>query len=210
MRCYEDVLAERMRALIRKTMDDKDTLGGVVGSRRWACPRAWAAHRAGWPHSTRLMAAVGSIHAVKGVEIGDGSAESLHPGTRSQDELTVVDGNLTLGSDHAGGLERVPKWHAHRGSSGLQTNRHHPEPVEVGQYRDGRSSNDQVQSAATAARCHGRCLSSRPWFASAGGCADRKLGGDSIGEMMPRFDALRRMRLSDLPMDNTPWRFNYE
>ena len=37
-----------------------------------------------------------------------------------------------------------------------------------------------------------------------------KLGGDSIGEMMPRFDALRRMRLSDLPMDNTPWRFNYE
>ena len=37
-----------------------------------------------------------------------------------------------------------------------------------------------------------------------------KLGGDSIGEMMPRFDALRRMRLSDLPMDNAPWRFNYE
>jgi len=27
---------------------------------------------------------------------------------------------------------------------------------------------------------------------------------------MPRFDALRRMRLSDLPMDNAPWRFNYE
>jgi hypothetical protein len=37
-----------------------------------------------------------------------------------------------------------------------------------------------------------------------------KLGGDSISEMMPRFDALRRMRLSDLPMDNAPWRFNYE
>ena len=37
-----------------------------------------------------------------------------------------------------------------------------------------------------------------------------KLGGDSLAEILPRFDALRRMRLSDLPMDNAPWRFNYE
>ncbi|MEJ5226107.1 MAG: chorismate synthase, partial [Anaerolineales bacterium] len=31
-----------------------------------------------------------------------------------------------------------------------------------------------------------------------------KLGGDSLDEMRPRFDALRRAHLSDLPMDNTP------
>jgi len=28
-----------------------------------------------------------------------------------------------------------------------------------------------------------------------------KLGGDSLDEMRPRFAALRRARLSDLPMD---------
>ncbi|HJR78804.1 MAG TPA: chorismate synthase, partial [Anaerolineales bacterium] len=31
-----------------------------------------------------------------------------------------------------------------------------------------------------------------------------KLGGDSIAEMRPRFDTLRRATLDDLPMDNTP------
>jgi hypothetical protein len=35
----------------------------------------------------------------------------------------------------------------------------------------------------------------------------RKLGGDSLEEQMPRFAALRRSRLDDLPMDNKPWRF---
>ena len=36
-----------------------------------------------------------------------------------------------------------------------------------------------------------------------------KLGGDSIEEMQPRFSSLRRARLEDLPMDATPWRFEF-
>jgi chorismate synthase len=31
-----------------------------------------------------------------------------------------------------------------------------------------------------------------------------KIGGDSLIEMMPRFEALRKARLEDLQMDNTP------
>jgi chorismate synthase len=31
-----------------------------------------------------------------------------------------------------------------------------------------------------------------------------KLGGDSLSEMKPRFDQLRKASLDDLPMDNTP------
>ena len=34
-----------------------------------------------------------------------------------------------------------------------------------------------------------------------------KLGGDSMEEMLPRFTALRRARLSDLPMDGSEHRF---
>jgi chorismate synthase len=37
-----------------------------------------------------------------------------------------------------------------------------------------------------------------------------KLGGDSLDELRPRFEALRRARLQDLPMDNVEWRFGYE
>ena len=36
-----------------------------------------------------------------------------------------------------------------------------------------------------------------------------KLGGDSLEEIRPRFDALRRNRTTDLPMDQQPWRFGY-
>jgi hypothetical protein len=31
-----------------------------------------------------------------------------------------------------------------------------------------------------------------------------KLGGDSMDEVQPRFATLRKMRLEDLQMDNTP------
>jgi chorismate synthase len=37
-----------------------------------------------------------------------------------------------------------------------------------------------------------------------------KLGGDSIEEMRPRFDSLRRNNLRDLPVDNREWRFGFE
>jgi chorismate synthase len=37
-----------------------------------------------------------------------------------------------------------------------------------------------------------------------------KLGGDSIEEMQPRFEMLRRNNIADLPMNNTEWRFGYE
>jgi chorismate synthase len=37
-----------------------------------------------------------------------------------------------------------------------------------------------------------------------------KLGGDALEEQLPRFAALRRPRLADLPMDNRTWRFGYQ
>jgi chorismate synthase len=38
----------------------------------------------------------------------------------------------------------------------------------------------------------------------------RKLGGDSLDEMRPRFESLRQSRPDELPMDNVEWRFGYE
>ncbi|MBN1564794.1 MAG: chorismate synthase, partial [Anaerolineae bacterium] len=38
----------------------------------------------------------------------------------------------------------------------------------------------------------------------------RKLGGDSLDEMRPRFAALRQSRPADLPMNNVAWRFGYD
>ena len=37
-----------------------------------------------------------------------------------------------------------------------------------------------------------------------------KLGGDSLDELRPRFEQLRRGRLGELRMDDRPWRFGYD
>jgi chorismate synthase len=37
-----------------------------------------------------------------------------------------------------------------------------------------------------------------------------KVGGDSLAEIKPRVQALRRGKLEELSMDNVPWRFRYE
>ncbi len=51
-----------------------------------------------------LAAALMSINAVKGVEIGDGFATAALTGEANADEMRMRDGVVTFGSNHAGGI----------------------------------------------------------------------------------------------------------
>jgi chorismate synthase len=51
-----------------------------------------------------IAAALMSINAVKGVEIGDGFAAAALPGEQNADELRMRDGVVQFGSNHAGGV----------------------------------------------------------------------------------------------------------
>ena len=51
-----------------------------------------------------IAAALMSINAVKGVEIGDGFAAASLSGEENADEMTMRDGLVTFGSNHAGGV----------------------------------------------------------------------------------------------------------
>ena len=51
-----------------------------------------------------LAAALMSINAVKGVEIGDGFAAAALRGEDNADEMHIVDGTVQFGSNHAGGI----------------------------------------------------------------------------------------------------------
>ena len=53
---------------------------------------------------TTLAAAMMSINAVKGVEIGDGFAAAEIPGEVNADEMEMKDGKLHFRSNHAGGI----------------------------------------------------------------------------------------------------------
>jgi chorismate synthase len=51
-----------------------------------------------------LAAALMSINAVKGVEIGDGFAAASLSGEQNADEMRMDDGRVVFGSNHAGGI----------------------------------------------------------------------------------------------------------
>jgi len=212
VRCYDEPTSERMRALIRQTMEDKDTLGGVIEVVALGVPPGLGSH-VHWDRrlSGRLAQAVMSIHAVKGVEIGDGFAEARLPGTLAQDQLYVEDGAIRQRTNHAGGLEGGITNGAplviRAALKPIATTLTPLDSVDLAtgqaaQTRYERSDFCQVPRAVP-------IVEAMVCFVLADALIE-KLGGDSLEEMRPRFASLRRLQLADLPMDNRPWRFGYE
>ncbi len=107
LRCPDLEAVEQMRTLVRETMLAKDTLGGVFEVIGLGLPVGLGSH-VHWDRrlSARLLAAVGSIHAIKGVEIGPGFENASRFGTEVHDEIfRDGDGNLIRKTNRAGGLE---------------------------------------------------------------------------------------------------------
>jgi chorismate synthase len=211
VRCYDEPTSERMRALIRQTMDAKDTLGGVVEVVALNVPPGLGSH-VHWDRrlSGRLAQAVMSIHAVKGVEIGDGFAEARLPGTSAQDQLYAEDGAIRQRTNHAGGLEGGITNGApvviRAALKPIATTLNPLDSVDLAtgqaiKTKYERSDFCQVPRAVP-------IVEAMVCFALADALIE-KLGGDSLEEMRPRFASLRRLRLADLPMNNHPWRFGY-
>jgi chorismate synthase len=211
VRCFDPEAAERMRVRIRAIIDARDTLGGVIEVAALAVPPGLGSH-VHWDRrlSGRLAQAVMSIHAMKGVEIGDGFAETLLPGTKVQDELYIDGGAIRQRSNHAGGLEGGITNGApivvRAALKPIATTLNPLDSVDLAtgeavKTRYERSDFCQVPRAVP-------IVEAMVCYVLADALLE-KLGGDSVSEMRPRFDALRRMWLDELPMDAKPWRFGY-
>jgi chorismate synthase len=211
VRCYDEATSEQMRAKIRAIMEAKDTLGGVIEVAALHVPAGLGSH-VHWDRrlSSQLAQAVMSIHAMKGVEIGDGFAETLRPGTQVQDELFLEAGEIRQRSNHAGGIEGGISNGApiiiRAALKPIATTLNPLDSVDLAngeavKTKYERSDFCQVPRAVP-------IVEAMVCFVLANALLE-KLGGDSIDEMMPRFEALRKLRLDQLPMDATPWRFGY-
>lgn len=99
VRCPDAVIAERMRAVIEQARDAHDSVGGVVEVQASGVPAGW-----GDPTMDKLDAALGaamlSIPATKGVEIGGGFDMTRRRGSETND---VFDGEH-YASNFAGGI----------------------------------------------------------------------------------------------------------
>ena len=106
VRCWDAGDSERMQAAIAAAHKDGDTLGGVVEVLVYGLPPGLGSYvHADRKIDARLAAAVMSIQAVKGVEIGDGFASAARRGSQAHDEIVRVDGQITRLTDRAGGTE---------------------------------------------------------------------------------------------------------
>jgi len=205
--CPDPAAAEAMQAQIRRAMEARDTLGGVIEAAALGVPPGLGSY-AQWDRrlDARLGAAVLSIPAIKGVEIGPAFANTLLPGTRVHDPIQpsgeASGGRLVRPSDRSGGIEGgistgqpvivraamkpiattlAPQQTVDLGSG---------EPVPT-QYE--RSDFCPVPRAVV-------IVEAMMAFVLADALLE-KLGGDSLGEMLPRFAALRRARLQDLRLE---------
>jgi chorismate synthase len=213
VRCPIPETAEAMRALIRQIMEAKDTLGGVFEVVGLGLSPGLGSY-VHWDRrlDARLMWSVGSIHAIKGVEVGPAFENATRPGSEVHDEIFLgKDDALIRHTNNSGGFE-----------GGITTG----EPVVVraamkpiSTVLNPRRSVDLASGEETQTVYERSDFCAVPRAAVVGEAmmaitlADamlEKLGGDSMVDLLPRLASLRQARLEDLEMDNVPWRFGYD
>jgi len=213
IRCPIPAATEAMRQTISEIMQNKDTIGGIFEVVALGVPVGLGSH-VHWDRrlDALLMWSVGSIHAIKGVEIGTAFDNARLPGSKVHDEIFLAEDGETLvrQTNRSGGFE-----------GGITTG----EPVivraamkPISTVLNPRESVD-LATGETAVTVYERSdFSAVPRAAVVGEAMVaitlangliEKLGGDSLSEMKPRFESLRQAKLEDLPMDNEPWKFGY-
>ena len=200
--CPDAAAAEQMRARIRLAMTERDTLGGIIEVLGFGLPVGLGSFSQ-WDRKldARLGAALLSVQAIKGVEIGPAFENSRLPGTKAHDPIMLAGQSLVRLGLRSGGLEAgmttgqtlglraamkpIPTTLAPQPTVDLASG----QPAET---RYERSDFCPVPRAVVV-------LEAMTCLVLADALLE-KLGGDSLAEQQPRFSSLRQARLSDLPM----------
>ena len=106
LRCLDPEASARMVEEVDAAKRDADTLGGIVEVLAYGVPPGLGSH-VQWDRKldSRLAAALMSIQAIKGVEIGDGFTQARSRGSQAHDEIVPTATGVRRLTDRAGGLE---------------------------------------------------------------------------------------------------------
>ncbi len=106
VRCPDPEVSEKMKAEIDAARYARDALGGEFVVVAEGCPPGLGSY-VDWRDKldARLAAAVMSVNAIKGVEVGMGFEVARRRSSEVQDEILVEDGSLSRASNRLGGLE---------------------------------------------------------------------------------------------------------
>jgi len=231
VRCPDPAAAERMRARIEAIIHAKDTLGGVLEIVALGVPVGLGSY-AQWDRrlEARLAAAVLSVQAMKGVEIGPAFENARLPGTQVHDAMHLS--GAENGHGDAESAERSKKnpsilngsvadriSRSSNRAGGTEGGISNGQPIVIRVAMKPIATTLTPQStvdlaagteAPTRYERSDFCpvpravpiLEAMVAFVLADALIE-KLGGDSLAEMLPRFESLRKAQLGDLHMDNT-------
>jgi chorismate synthase len=106
LRCLDPQASARMVEEVDAAKKDADTLGGIVEVLAYGVPPGLGSH-VQWDRKldARLAAALCSIQAIKGVEIGDAFTQARSRGSQAHDEIIPTPDGVKRITDRAGGLE---------------------------------------------------------------------------------------------------------
>ncbi len=194
VRCPDPAAAEAMRQRIHQIIQQRDTLGGVIEIVALGVPPGLGSFMQ-WDRrlEARLGAALLSVQAIKGVEIGEAFANARLPGTQAHDPIRLQDGKLERPSQRAGGLEggvTIGEPLILRAAMKPIATTLTPQrtvDLATGQETDTTYERSDFCPVPRAVPI----LEGMAAFVLADALLE-KLGGDSLDEMRPRFEALRR------------------
>jgi chorismate synthase len=204
--CPDLSASEEMRRAIREIMTARDTLGGVIEIVALGLPPGLGSFTQ-WDRrlESRLGAAILSVQAVKGVEFGPAFENTRLPGTQTHDPILVMDGQLVRPSDRSGGLEGgVTTGQALVLRAAMKPIATTLTPQATVNLVDGlpQDTNYERSDFCPVPRAV-VILEAMTAFTLADALLE-KLGGDSVDEMLPRFESLRQARLADLYISGQP------
>ncbi len=106
LRCADSATSKKMIAEVDKAHKDGDTLGGVVEILAVGLPPGLGSYTH-WDRrlDSKLAGALMGIHAIKGVELGDGFRTARRRGSSAHDEIINDGSGITRLTERAGGVE---------------------------------------------------------------------------------------------------------
>jgi chorismate synthase len=206
VRCPIESSASQMRAEIEKTIHGKNTLGGILEIVALNVPVALGSF-AQWDKrlEAKLAMAVMSVQAIKGMEVGDAFANARLSGTQAHDPITLERSNLQRSTNRAGGTEggvsNGQPIIVRAAMKPIATTLLPQPTVDLASGTESPTKYERSDFCPVPRAVP--ILEAMVAFVLADALIE-KLGGDSMNEMKPRFESLRKARLEDLPMDNTP------
>ena len=206
VRCPIESSASQMRAEIEKTIHGKNTLGGVLEIIALNVPVGLGSF-AQWDKrlEAKLAMAVMSVQAIKGVEVGDAFANARLPGTQVHDAITLEHSNVQRLTNRAGGTEggvsNGQPIVLRAAMKPIATTLLPQQTVDLASGTESPTKYERSDFCPVPRAVP--ILEAMVAFILADALIE-KLGGDSLNEIKPRFETLRKARLEDLQMDNIP------